>query len=198
MTVIAITGGIAVGKSAMQTYWESKYTQPVFDLDDIGRALLQKDHIKQAICRLFGSSVLTVDGELDRQYLKDRIFLHADEREALEHLLHPHIRSVAQMHVQECLQRHPYCLVVVPLLFETQTVRLYDRVCVVESSLDQRVRRCLDRGLSEEVTLAVLQTQASTIQRRSIADDLIYNLRDFHFFYEQIDQLQNVYNELYA
>ena len=198
MAVIAITGGIAVGKSAMQAYWESKYTQPVFDLDDIGRDLLQEVTIKQSIHSLFGSEVLTADGQLDRQYLKERIFLHHGERAKLEALMHPHIRRVAQVRVQDCLKQHAYCLVVVPLLFETQTAALYDRVCVVESVLDQRVRRCLDRGLSEEVTMAVLQAQASNEQRRRIAHDLIYNFRDFAFFYEQIDRLQHDYNRLYA
>lgn len=196
MTVVALTGGIAVGKTAMMNYWQSNYSIPIFDTDDIGRQLLTEDAILVEVENIFGESVIE-NGKIDRVAVQRRIFTNPDEKTALESLLHPHIRSRSQALIESHLQSYPYCIVVVPLLYETDTAANYDRVCVVESALDQRVRRCFDRGLTEKVTLAIMQSQASSEQRLSIAHDVLYNVKDFSFFYEQIDQLHASYAKLF-
>ena len=45
MTVVALTGGIAVGKTAMMEYWQSNFSIPIFDTDDVGRQLLELEPI---------------------------------------------------------------------------------------------------------------------------------------------------------
>lgn len=197
MAVVALTGGIAVGKTAMMNYWQSRYVIPIFDTDDIGRQLLTEASIQAEVVKIFGDDVVA-DGCIDRVAVQRRIFAHPVEKQALESLLHPHIRERSQALIDAHLSQHPYCIVVVPLLFETDTASNYDRVCVVESALDQRVRRCFDRGLTERVTLAIMQSQASSEERLSIAHDVLYNVQDFSFFYEQIDQLQTTYAKLYT
>jgi dephospho-CoA kinase len=195
MTVVALTGGIAVGKTAMMEYWQSNFSIPIFDTDDVGRQLLTEAEILTEVKNIFGESVI-VGGQIDRVAVQRRIFAHPSEKIALESLLHPHIRERSQALIAQYLKSNPYCIVVVPLLYETDTAANYDRVCVVESALDQRVRRCFDRGLSEKVTLAIMQSQASSEQRLSIAHDVLYNVQDFSFFYEQIDELHASYSEL--
>ena len=198
MGVIAVTGGIAVGKSVMMQYWRSRYSPPIFDMDDIGRELLHEDVIKREVFHIFGAEAMAQNGCVDRVFVQKRIFSFADEKKALERLLHPYIREEAKKRIDVYLKNSPYCLVIVPLLFETKTAKNYDRVCVVESALDQRVRRCFDRGFSESVILAIMQSQASSEDRISISDDVLYNLKDFTFFYEQIDRLYTQYELLFA
>lgn len=198
MVVIALTGGIAVGKTVLMHYWKSKYTLPIFDMDDIGRELLLSDRIKSRIKSHFGSSVFDSQGQIIRASLQRRIFSHDQDKQVLESLLHPEIRRKAQEQIECISNQHPYCLVVVPLLYETNTANLYDRVCVIESVLAQRVRRCLDRGLSEDVALAIIQSQASSKDRLSIADDVLYNVQDHAFFYAQIDDLYQQYQNLFG
>lgn len=195
MPVVAVTGGIAVGKTVMMRYWSSKYEFPIFDTDDVGRDLLLDLEIKKNIRHIFGSKVFDAEGEVDRLSLQGRIFSNIEEKRALESLLHPHIRRVSQEKIHAFLKKHAYCLVVVPLLYETNTAKNYDRVCLVESALDQRVRRCFDRGLSEDVTLAIMHAQASSQQRISVSDDVLYNVQDFSFFYKQIDDLYQQYGQ---
>lgn len=198
MVVIAVTGGIAVGKSVMMQYWRSRYTPPIFDLDDIGRELLHDDAIKREVFHIFGAEAKAENGEVDRSFVQKRIFSCLEEKKALEGLLHPFIREEAKKRIDVFLKSSAYCLVIVPLLFETKTAKNYDRVCLVESALDQRVRRCFDRGFSESVILAIMQSQASSEERVSISDDLLYNMKDFAFFYEQIDRLYTQYELLFA
>ncbi|MEC8882123.1 MAG: dephospho-CoA kinase [Pseudomonadota bacterium] len=195
MPVVAVTGGIAVGKTVMMRYWSSKYEFPIFDTDDIGRDLLLTHEIKKNIRHIFGSKVFDAEEEVDRLSIQRRIFSNSEEKRALESLLHPHIRRVSQEKIHAFLKKYAYCLVVVPLLYETNTAKNYDRVCLVESALDQRVRRCFDRGLSEDVTLAIMHAQASSQQRISVSDDVLYNVQDFSFFYKQIDDLYRQYGQ---
>ena len=198
MAVVALTGGVAVGKTAMMTYWLSRYDIPIFDTDDIGRSVLEEKQIRREVEVIFGPDALTDTGFVDRVYVQKRIFSDPHERSALESLLHPHIRSRSEAMIEAHLIHHPYCVVVVPLLFETNTASRYDRVCVVESALDQRVRRCFDRGLSEDVTMAIIQSQATSEERLSIADDVLYNMQDFTFFYRQIDALFESYAKIFS
>ena len=55
MTVVALTGGIAVGKTAMMEYWQSNFSIPIFDTDDVGRQLLTESEILTEVKNIFGS-----------------------------------------------------------------------------------------------------------------------------------------------
>ena len=198
MVAVAMTGGIAVGKTVMMAYWNAQFDIPIFDTDDIGRSLLKQDMVKNELLNLFGKEVFLANGDIDRVAIQGRIFTHAKERDALESILHPLIRQESQALIDQFSKKYPYCIVIVPLLFETKTADSYERVCVVESGLDQRIRRCFDRGLSESVTLAILHAQATSEQRLSIADDVLYNVKDFGFFYTQIDQFFKRYDDMFS
>jgi dephospho-CoA kinase len=65
----------------------------------------------------------------------------------------------------------------VPLLVETGQAGSYDLVLVVEADLDTRVRRLVDRGLSEEDARARIAAQATDEQRRAVADVVLDNSR---------------------
>tara|TARA_B100001989_G_C24533261_1_gene462872 strand:+ start:1209 stop:1811 length:603 start_codon:yes stop_codon:yes gene_type:complete len=198
MTIIAVTGGVAVGKSVMMAYWQANFTAPIFDMDDIGRAFLEQSSVKNEVVRILGNQILCSDGNIDRRYAQQLMFSDVEKKHAMESFLHPLIRNESQRMAENFLREYPFCVVVVPLLYETGTAGLYDRVCVVESALDQRIRRCFDRGMSETVTLSILQSQASSEQRLSISHDIIYNMKDFSSFYSQIDTIHARYEALFG
>lgn len=192
-----MTGGIAVGKTVMMNYWKSQYDIPIFDLDDVGRDLLKDEGLKKSISVIFGLEVFNESGDIDRLSLQSRIFSNKDEKIQLESLLHPKIRQISREKVSVFLEKHSFCLVITPLLYETNAMQNYDRVCLVDSPLDQRVRRCFDRGLSEEMILAILNAQATTKERFTISDDVLSNMKDLSFFYGQIDRLYQKYLEVF-
>lgn len=198
MAIISVTGGIAVGKSVMMKYWQTQFAEPMIDTDDIGRDLLRQDVVKQSLVAILGEQILSSDGSVHRQAVQAEIFSDVQKKQHVESLLHPLIRQEVHRLAQASLKVHAYCLVVVPLLYETDTAHQYDRVCLVDSGLDQRVRRCFDRGMSETMTLAVMHSQATSEQRLSISDDILYNVKDFSFFYAQIDKLHAQYAKLYG
>jgi len=63
----------------------------------------------------------------------------------------------------------------VPLLVETGQAGSYDVVLVVRADPEVRVRRLVQRGLSEEDARARIAAQATDEQRRAVADVVLDN-----------------------
>ncbi len=195
--LIAVTGGIAAGKTVFTDYCARRYRIPVLDTDRITHHLLQADvAVAEAIRSIFGSDVFSDDGEIKRQVLRERVFASTHDKKALEAIMHPKIRdAVTEWAVA---QRAPFLFVAVPLLVETNTAARYDRIVVVDSTLEARLARCLQRGLTHEMAMKIMDTQAGRWDRAACADDLVYNMRSFSFFYNQIDDLICQYRRLFT
>jgi len=90
---VALTGGIASGKSAAaQNFMDLGV--PVIDTDQIAKALTSPGEAAFAlILNHFGQEVLDNNGQLDRLALRERVFHNDREKKALEDILHPLIRQ---------------------------------------------------------------------------------------------------------
>ena len=96
MFILGLTGGIGSGKSSAAERFAS-HGVTVVDSDVIARQVVAKGQSALvAIAEYFGPSVLTVNGELNRQWLGRRIFDNPVDKQWLEGLLHPLIRKETQ------------------------------------------------------------------------------------------------------
>ena len=96
MIRIALTGGIASGKSAVAALFEARGV-PVVDSDVIAREIVQPGRpALEAIRRRFGDRVLQSDGSLDRRALREQVFADPAARRDLEAISHPAIRARMQ------------------------------------------------------------------------------------------------------
>ena len=85
MFTVAISGGIAMGKSTVSGCLRESFPDALFfDADACVSALLTRADICARIAAEFGSSVLTADGRIDRPHLRDQVFDSVDRRAALE------------------------------------------------------------------------------------------------------------------
>lgn len=171
---IALTGGIASGKSAVAAAFSSLGV-PIIDTDQLAREVVAPGQpALAAIVARFSSTVLAPDGSLDRRRLRERIFNHPEDKQALEAILHPAIR--AAQHARSAELDGAYQLHVVPLLLETGSQSLYDRILVVDCTRQVQLARLLQRDdISQELAERMLNAQASREQRLSIADDVLEN-----------------------
>lgn len=171
---VGLTGGIASGKSAVAAEF-AKLGVPIIDADELAREVVQPGKLAlQAIIDRFGSDMLDTLGGLDRRRMRERIFNNPVERQALEAILHPAIRSAQQ--ARAALVGGPYQIHVMPLLAETQSRALYDRVLVVDCSVESQLGRLLQRdGITRQLAEAILAAQASREQRLALADDVLNN-----------------------
>jgi dephospho-CoA kinase len=89
-----------------------------------------------------------------------------------------------------------YCLLVIPLLFETGQAELVDRVLVVDAPREQQIRRTQDRdGVTRKSVEGILRTQLGRRARLERADDLIRNDSDLAHLGQQVQALHRCYQE---
>lgn len=171
---VALTGGIASGKSAVAERFAALGVA-IADADIVAREVVQPGAAALAeIVEAFGADVLDASGALDRRAMRSRVFADATARRRLESILHPRIRALLRERSVEATA--PYALVVVPLLVEGGRYEWIDRVLVVDVTRDVQKARLVARdGITPELADAMLDAQASREQRLAAADDIIDN-----------------------
>lgn len=192
MLVIGLTGGIGSGKSTAANRFAS-HGIPVIDADSISRELVEAGTpALEEIVRYFGPEHLNPDGTLNRTRLGEVVFSDIDARQRLEAILHPKVRQVIQQRLTEL--EAPYCIVVIPLLVETDQRDLVNRVLVTDSPLDLRYQRLAKRdGKSRKQVDKVLAAQSHPDSRCEAADDIISNDGGREHLYDQVDVLHRQY-----
>jgi dephospho-CoA kinase len=195
--VIGLTGGIGSGKSAASAIF-SRLGAPVIDADRIAHALVAPGESALAeIAAAFGTDILGSDGELDRDTLRRRVFADNGDRKRLEAILHPRIRRRIQNFIRNT--HYPYCVVVIPLLLETQQSDLVDRILVIDIPPETQASRVADRdGLDRQEIQAIIDVQAARETRLSAADDIIDNTGGLDALESQVRGLHDRYLEIAA
>jgi len=176
MTVVALTGGVAAGKSTVADVLRSLGTI-VIDADVLARqALAAGSRGLSRVAARFGEDVLLPGGELNREALGTLAFADSGARGELNAIVHPEVRRLYQEEVMRSEESHPGNVLVydVPLLAEARNPGEFDLVVVVDASADIRRERLQRfRGLSPEQAQARLDAQASDDERRALADVVI-------------------------
>ncbi len=176
--VIALTGGIAAGKSAVARRFAALGV-PVHDADVAARAVIEPGSAGlAAVVDTFGPQVLDGAGRLDRPAMRERVFADPAARRQLEAIIHPRVRQ--WLHERALAERGPYCLLAIPLLAENIShYRWVDRVLLVDAPENQQIARLMTRdGIDEALARRMLAQQATRAERRALADDVIENDRD--------------------
>lgn len=179
MPVIGITGGVASGKTTAYRMLREELAADGVSSDEIASGLLAGDPEVQAeISRYFGSGVLErPGGAIDRAALRRRVFADADDRRALEAILHPRIRrrwlDLARR-AREAGAR--VFLVEIPLLFETAADRHCDCSVVVGCSRQNQLARLREsRGLDHQEAAAIIAAQWPLTEKLDAADIVLWN-----------------------
>lgn len=171
---IALTGGIASGKSAVAELFAHEGV-PVLDTDRIARDVVEPGTpALQALVAHFGPAILEASGRLDRKHMRELVFADDAKRKQLEAITHPAIR--ATLAERSAAAGGIYQIHVIPLLVESGRADTYDRVLVVDSPEADQLRRLQERdGTDAGTAQRILDSQATREQRLSVADDVIVN-----------------------
>lgn len=176
MTVVALTGGIASGKTTVTESLTAEGIR-VVDADVLAREAVEPGSPGlAAIISTFGPSIQTTDGGLDRKALAALIFEDQDARERLNAIVHPEVHRLSTERFAQHHREHPDTPLVyaVPLLVESGRVDEFDAVVVVHAPREQRIARLVgDRGLSEQEAIQRVDAQASDDEREAVADCLL-------------------------
>ena len=193
MRLIALTGGIASGKSLVSARL-AELGAVVVDADLLAReAVAPGTPGLQRIAEAFGAELVREDGSLDRAGLGAIVFGDPDRLAALNAIVHPEVRRLSHEAFARAARVDPDAVVVydVPLLAESgRREEGFDRVVVVTAPEEERIRRMMRlRGMTEDEARARIGSQASEEARRAIATDVIDNSGSIEDTLAQVDAL---------
>jgi dephospho-CoA kinase len=195
MLKVALTGGIATGKS----YALDRFRQlgvPCLDADELAHGVTAAGtEATQAIVARFGQGVLDEQGAVDRAMLGPIVFSDASARRDLEAIVHPAVyRAIkAGLRAFELLEKAPVAIVDVPLLYETGRAGDFDRVIATVCSPATQMARLADRGLTDLQARQRLNAQMPAEEKAARADVVI---RTDGTFEETDAQIERVWREL--
>lgn len=176
MPLIALTGGIASGKSTIARRLAERGAV-VVDADAIVRDVQRPGSpVLDAIAAEFGPDVLTAAGELDRAGLASRVFGDPDAVARLNAIVHPAVREESARRFRAAVDADPRAVVVydVPLLLEARAEDPWELIVVAHAPAALRRERLISlRGMTEAEADARLAAQVDDARRLAIADVVI-------------------------
>ena len=168
MPLVALTGGIASGKSTIARRL-AEHGAVVVDADQVVRDVQRPGSpVLAAIAAEFGDRMLGEDGSLDRAALGSRVFGDPDAVARLNAIVHPAVRTESKRQFDEALARDPDAVVLydVPLLAEARLGDPWDLIVVAYAPAAVRAQRLVAlRGLSEQEAAARIASQVTDEER---------------------------------
>lgn len=176
MPLIALTGGIASGKSTIAARLAA-HGAVIVDADVLVREIQAPGSpVLDQIATTFGADVIVGDGSLDRARLGRHVFGHPEKLAALNAIVHPAVRARSQELFDEARSHDPDAVIVydVPLLVEAGGDDQWDLVVVAHAPAPVRVERLVtERGMSLHDARARIASQVSDDDRLAVADVVI-------------------------
>ena len=193
--IVGLTGGIGSGKSAAGNEF-FKLGITVIDADSVAKDAASKNtKAYRNIVDHFGSNILNNLKEIDRKKLWDIIFSDPSQKDILESILHPVIRE--NITSQILSSKSQYTIIMVPLIFETNSMNQYQRILVVDCDEEIQISRAAKRdNSSKEDIKKILNSQATREERLSIANEVILNNSSIKSLQMEVLRVHQIYMDL--
>jgi dephospho-CoA kinase len=172
--IIGLTGGIGSGKSAAANFFQNEGVT-VIDADDLAREAIEINTPGyKSIVDYFGSRIIGANGLIDRASLRKEVFDDDEKKKVLESIIHPLVRDLMTKRIT--MAQSSYSIVMVPLIFETNSMSNYNRILVIDCDPSLQLERATARdNNSKDQIQKIIDTQCSREERLSIANDVIPN-----------------------
>ena len=174
MIKIGLTGVIGSGKSTAANYF-SKLGVPVFFADNSAKKIMNTDSsIKKCLVDLLGSLAYS-NGELNKQFISDKIFNNQNLLKSINNLIHPKVQEDFNLWLTN--QTSPYVIYEAALIFENSSEHLFDKIICIKTPLDIIYNRLKKRGdYSKNRIDKILKNQLSQNVKCSKSDYCIENI----------------------
>ena len=174
MIRLGITGGIGSGKSTVSELFKL-FGIPVYIADIESKKLTETSQkIKIELIKAFGEELYKED-ILNKPLLAKLIFSDKKNLNITNSIIHPEVDK----HYVEWVDKHMNCPLIgleTAILFESNMVRMTDKVLVVSSPLEERIKRTMLRDqTSREKVVERINSQMSEEEKISRSDYIVYN-----------------------
>jgi len=176
--VLGLTGQTGAGKSTVCRMLENEQNICVVDADQIARQVVTSgtDCLAEIVLH-FSIIVLNEDGTLNRKKLAEIVFNDRSQLKELNRITFPHIVAGIKNEIKAGQQAgHSIVILDAPLLFESKSDQLCDRILAVLADTEIRKQRIMQRdGLTEQEAEARISSQHDDEFFLSRADYIIRN-----------------------
>ncbi len=172
--IVGLTGGIGSGKSVAGDFF-IELGIDVIDADHVSKNILDdNESAKKLFLEQFGEKFIDKNNNVDRALLRDEIFKNENKKEALESIIHPLVREEIFNFIEN--SNSVYKIIMVPLIYETNSQDFYDKIVVVDCKEENQIIRASKRdNKTKNDIINIMKNQASSDERMSIADEVIKN-----------------------
>ena len=195
MLIVGLTGGIGSGKTTVANIF-AELGAHIIDTDIIARKLVEPGQpALKEIVEYFGDHILRNDGQLDRKKLAEITFKDNTKRKILETILHPGIKETMLAEINTITA--PYCIIVIPLLLETEQESLVDRILVVDCDPEDQLQRVQNRDQRDKEQIhSIMNSQIPRNSRLNAATDIIENTDNILNLHDKVMALHKKYLKL--
>ena len=158
--IVGLTGGIGSGKSAAANFFQNEGIT-VIDADDLSREVIEQDTPGfEKIVDCFGSAIIDSDGSINRAFLRQEVFDDEKKKKLLESIIHPLVRDL--MIEKIAASQSPYSIIMVPLIFETNSMNNYNRILVIDCDPIVQLERAMLRDKNSKIQIQkIIESQCS-------------------------------------
>lgn len=179
MRILGLTGGIATGKSTcVEIFRRLDPSVCVFDADRCVAELYRSAEVLNELRAIVGNQVIDSAGQLDRAYLRSRLFSDQELKSQIQDFVHPLVRKECLASLRQASKSEGTSSFIadVPLLFEGGFDFGQDANLTVAVSRETQVQRLIMRNGFDDATVhAILEAQLPISHKEKCADVVLWN-----------------------
>lgn len=180
MLSIALTGGIASGKSTVLKLLAKSF--PTIDSDKIVSNLYKDKKVLAKIEKEFRTK--------NKKLISEKIFSSKTKRKKLEKILHPLVLKEIKLELAKLKKKKKKIVFVeVPLLFESSFQKFFSHSICVYCTKQQQLQRLKKKGFSRKQALQRIHAQNPLKEKVKYADFVINNNKSLKETKKQVKEL---------
>ena len=193
--IIGLTGGIGSGKSSAGMLF-TELGIDVVDTDDLARECIAFGTPgSKLLVEKFGDVILDSNKKIDRKKLRKIIFEHSHHKSFVESIIHPEVARKVNAFITS--SNSIYKIIIVPLLFETNSQQNYQRVLLIDSPEEIQIERASARdGVDQDSIKSIINNQLSRSEKLRLADDIICNDGNLSELKKSVEKINDYYLSL--
>ena len=190
--IIGLTGGIGSGKSLALSYFQRLKIDSISADSTVKKVIDEDECAKNELIKLVGKEIIDPNEAVDRKILREKIFNDDILKTKVENIIHPIVQKKIMSFVGS--SSSAYVVIEVPLIYETNSTKNYDRILVIDCSEHLQFERAMSRDKSTKVEISnIIKSQCARSERLSIASDVIRNTGTEHELKKKIYELHSFY-----